>query len=123
MKKCLIASPLLVALVAHAQAEWGTIPDPNETWLLQLAGPTTQPAVPAAEKQECKGILKTNHDGALWFEFRPEGICEINKSETGKVLAQCTPGHFCRVYGVVEGCKDSGECSELTNVLQVTRTK
>jgi hypothetical protein len=76
-----------------------------------------------SSKQECNGILITNHDGDLSFDIPPEGVCEINKSETGKVPAQCTPGHFCRVYGVVEDCKDSGECWELTKVLQVTRTK
>lgn len=59
-----------------------------------------------AEKQECKGILKVNQDGDLRFDVPPEGICVINKTETGKVLAQCTAGKFCRVSGVIEDCKD-----------------
>lgn len=117
MKKFLLTTVMLAAFSLPTHAEWGSIPDPNELWLAQL------PVQAAVERQECKGILKSNHDGDLWFEFLPEGICQINKSENAKVLAQCTPGHFCRVYGVVEDCKDSGECSEMIEVFQVTKRK
>jgi hypothetical protein len=73
----------------------------------------------AVETQECKGTLKTNHEGDLFFDVPPEGICIINKSDTAKVLGRCTLGQFCRVLGAVEDCKDSGECSEITNVFQI----
>jgi hypothetical protein len=78
------------------------------------------PAMAADEhwQQECKGILQAE-DGGLTINVPPEGLCEINSSEIGKVLASCTPGHFCRVYGVVESCKDSGECAEFTKVFRV----
>lgn len=117
LSSAIVATIVLGAPLAHA--EWGSIPDPNELWLAQL--PVLAERLGLAKRQECKGILKTNHDGDLSFDVPPEGVCEINKSETAKVLAQCTPGHFCRVYGVVEDCKDSGECSEMTEVLQVRR--
>jgi hypothetical protein len=76
-------------------------------------------------RQECKGILKVDNqkastEGSRFFiEVPPEGVCEINGSENGKVIAVCTPGHFCRIFGWTENCKDSGECSELTNILSV----
>jgi len=59
--------------------------------------------------------------GGLSFQLPPEGVCEINRSQEAKVLAMCTPGRFCRVYGIVESCKDSGECAEITRVLSVRR--
>ena len=76
-----------------------------------------------AWRQECKGILEADQDGGegsrLFIKVPPEGLCEINSSEVGKVVAWCAPGHFCRIYGWAESCKDSGECSEFTNVLRV----
>jgi len=71
-------------------------------------------------RQECKGILRQDQ-GGLSFQIPPEGLCEINRSQEAKVLAMCTPGRFCRVYGIVESCKDSGECAEITRVLSVRR--
>ncbi len=69
-------------------------------------------------RQECKGILRADRDGALTIAVPPEGICEISDTEVGKVMAWCSVGRFCRVYGVAESCRDSGECSEITNVLR-----
>jgi hypothetical protein len=64
--------------------------------------------------------------GALWCapsggdavpdRTSAEGICVINKSEESKVLATCRPGQYCRVNGVIDICKDSGECKEVTQV-------
>ena len=75
----------------------------------------------AQGRQECKGTLRLGRDGGLFFLSPPEGSCEINSSQEGKVLATCTPGRFCRVEGIVESCKYSGECSEITHVLSVRR--
>jgi hypothetical protein len=72
-------------------------------------------------RQERKGILRQDRNGSLFFQVPPEGVCEINPSQKGKVLATCTPGRFCRVEGMVEDCKDSGECDEITRVLSVRR--
>jgi hypothetical protein len=80
------------------------------------------PASAAPKAGTCEGILHRNQNG-LWFEFRPEGVCEINKSEEKKVLAVCSAGHYCKVEGQVDDCKDSGECSEMTDIRSVSRKK
>jgi hypothetical protein len=73
--------------------------------------------------QECVGILHKERDGLRFGggKGEGEGICVINKSEESKVLAACSPGQFCKVKGVIEDCKDSGKCSELTHVISVRR--
>jgi hypothetical protein len=68
----------------------------------------------------CKGILRQDQNG-LTIDVPPEGLCEINGAQAKKVLATCTVGQFCRVTGIEESCKDSGECSEITRVLSVGR--
>ncbi len=88
--------------------------------LIALVVATSATAQQSYGRQECKGILRQDRDGSLFFQFRPEGLCEINPSQKRKVLATCTPGRFCRVVGIVEDCKDSGECGEITRVLSVT---
>jgi hypothetical protein len=75
----------------------------------------------AQSRQECKGTLGQDRDGGLFFLSPPEGSCEINWSQRSKVLTTCTLGRFCRVEGIVDICKDSGECSEITRVLSVRR--
>jgi hypothetical protein len=40
-----------------------------------------------------------------------------------KVLAVCSAGHYCKVEGQVDDCKDSGECGEITNISSVSRKK
>ena len=74
----------------------------------------------ADERQECKGILRQDQNGLL-IQIPPEGLCEINRSQEAKVLATCRPGRFCRVYGIVEDCKDLDECAEITRVLSARR--
>jgi hypothetical protein len=101
-----------------------------KTFLLALAlvvvcaAPASAAPLPADDMKAgtCEGILHRNQNG-LWFEFRPEGMCEINKSEEKKVLAVCSAGHYCKVEGQVDDCKDSGECSEITNISSVSRKK
>jgi hypothetical protein len=89
--------------------------------LVALVIATSASAQHSHGRQECKGILQQAWDGNLFFQVPPEGLCEINPSQEGKVLATCTPGRFCRVEGLVEDCKDSGECGEITRVLSVGR--
>jgi hypothetical protein len=68
----------------------------------------------AEQRQECKGILRQDQNGLSIQIPPPEGLCEINRSQETKVLATCRPGRFCRVYGIVEDCKDLDECAEIT---------
>src|SRR6516165_12246484 len=75
----------------------------------------------AEQRQECKGILRQDQNGLSIQIPPPEGMCEINRSQETKVLATCRPGRFCRVYGIVEDCKDLDECAEITRVLSARR--
>jgi hypothetical protein len=80
-------------------------------------------ATRAQVQQECVGILHKDRDGLRFGggKGEGEGICVINKSEESKVLAACSPGRYCKVIGVIEDCKDSGECSEMTHIISVRR--
>jgi hypothetical protein len=81
----------------------------------------------AAEPQayQCAGILHKDQNGISFGggKGEDEGICVINKSEEKKVLAICSVGHYCKVRGQVDLCKDSGECVEITNISFVSREK
>jgi hypothetical protein len=74
-------------------------------------------------QQECYGILHKDPGGLVFGggKGEDEGICVISKSEEHKVLATCSPERYCRVTGIIELCKDSGECAEVTRVLSVQR--
>ncbi len=73
----------------------------------------------------CAGILHKDQNGIRFGGGRgeDEGICVIDKSEEKKVLAVCSIEHYCKVKGQVDDCKDSGECSEITNISSVSRKK
>jgi hypothetical protein len=91
------------------------------TIMLTVASAT---AAQAGGEQTCAGILHLDRDSLRFGggKGETEGICIINKSEERKkVLAACSPGHHCRIKGIVEDCKDSGECSEMTHVISVQR--
>jgi hypothetical protein len=55
---------------------------------------TSASAQQSYDRLECKGILRQDQDGSLSFRVPPEGLCEINRSQEGKVLAVCKPGRF-----------------------------
>jgi hypothetical protein len=82
-------------------------------------------ALAEPQNDQCKGILHSDQNGLRFGGGigEDEGICVINKSEEAKVLAVCSVGHFCKVGGSVDDCKDSGECSEITNITFVSAKK
>jgi hypothetical protein len=65
---------------------------------------------------ECSGILHADRDSIIVGGDEGEGICVINKSQENTVLSKCRIGQFCRIKGVVDTCKESGECSEVLRV-------
>jgi hypothetical protein len=71
--------------------------------------------------EHCDGVLRQEDDGRLALGVpQQEGTCEIvNPLAKWKVLAACRIGRWCRIYGDMEGCKYSGECSEITRVQSV----
>jgi hypothetical protein len=72
---------------------------------------------------KCSGVLH-QVKGDIMFgggKGEDEGICIVNKLEVSKILATCRVGSYCLVEGLVDDCKDSGECTELTNVTSVRR--
>jgi hypothetical protein len=66
--------------------------------------------------EKCTGILHRDRDGIHFGGARGEGICVISKSEERKVLARCSVGHLCIVNGLIDLCKESGECVEVLSV-------
>lgn len=81
-------------------------------------------AAKADDKEQCSGILHLDRNDRRFGggKGEGEGICIISKpEERKKVLATCSPGHHCIVTGLIEDCKDSGECGELTYVLSVRK--
>jgi uncharacterized protein YecT (DUF1311 family) len=72
---------------------------------------------------ECSGILPRDQ-GSLSFggeQGEGEGTCMIADTETAKVLARCSPRHFCRVKGISLLCPNSGECGLMTYVISASR--
>ena len=51
-----------------------------------------------------------------------EGICIFSGDDQKKILAVCSEGHQCEVAGLVDYCKESGECVEITHVTSVDVT-
>ncbi len=86
-----------------------------------LAGP----AEARKGRDQCAGIL--HQDGSrLWFggeRGEGEGICMIAATQAGKVLKTCAAGRYCRVVGTTADCKDSGECSEINDIVSVTASR
>jgi hypothetical protein len=52
-----------------------------------------------------------------------EGICTFRKSDTAAILKICPPGSSCEIFGLVDNCKDSGECVEVTHITAVRRIR
>ena len=66
----------------------------------------------------CSGLL-TKSAGEFVIAEEPEHICIFSGEDKRKIFAICAEGHYCEVAGILNGCKDAGECSELTNVVSV----
>lgn len=76
-----------------------------------------------ARMGECAGTLHSEDD-SLEFGGRQgesEGICVVAKSDRKKILATCSVNAFCRVKGLVTSCRDSGECTEISRIVSVTK--
>jgi hypothetical protein len=89
--------------------------------LTVIATLTSQSA--SARMGQCSGILhQENH--SIGFGGRTgetEGICIVGKSDRKKVLATCSLGNFCRLRGIVQNCRESGECTEISRISSVSR--
>jgi hypothetical protein len=66
----------------------------------------------------CSGVLTKLHDEFVIVE-EPEHICTFGGEDKKKIFAICADGHYCEVEGILDDCKDAGECSEITNVASV----
>lgn len=66
----------------------------------------------------CSGLL-TKSEGEFVIAEEPEHICIFSGEDKRKIFAICAEGHYCEVAGILDDCKDAGECSELTNVVSV----
>jgi hypothetical protein len=72
----------------------------------------------AAEPGVCSGVLTKLEDGFA-IQEDPEHICIFSGEAERKIFAICAVGHQCEVEGMLDDCKSSGECSEITNVVSV----
>lgn len=72
----------------------------------------------APEPGLCSGVLTKSHDELVIVE-EPEHICIFSGEDRKKIFAICAEGHYCEVEGILDDCKDTGECSEITNVASV----
>jgi hypothetical protein len=77
----------------------------------------------SAEMGECSGILHVANGSVEFGGGKGEGedICVVADSDKKKILSVCAAGKFCRVKGSVAPCADSGECTDLSGVVSVTR--
>src|SRR5262245_1217579 len=78
-----------------------------------------------AARGQCAGIL--HQEGArLWFggaKGEGEGICLVDASQAARVLKACSAGRYCRVVGATADCKDSGECTEINDIVSVAASE
>jgi len=66
----------------------------------------------------CSGVLSKFQDHFV-LKLGRESICTFNSEDEKKILAICTQGHRCEAFGLVDDCKDSGECIEMTGIASV----
>ena len=88
---------------------------------LLVASPDVAEARPRADA--CSGILHSTKTGLRLGGGRgeSEGICLIRKADESKVLAACSVERRCRIEGMFDECKDSGECAEIVAITSVRR--
>ena len=72
----------------------------------------------APEPGLCSGLL-TKSQGEFVIAEEPEHICIFSGEDKKKIFAVCAEGDYCEAAGILDDCKDAGECSELTNVVSV----
>jgi len=92
--------------------------------LLMLAGPCLHATARAEPRpDQCSGILHRDEFGLRLGGGRGEGedICVIRKEDERKVLAVCAVGRHCRIRGLVDLCRDAGECVEVSGIKSVSR--
>src|SRR5262245_9614303 len=79
---------------------------------------SSRPVEAAPEPGVCSGVLTKSQDRLVIVE-EPEHICAFSGEAKRKILTVCAEGHYCEVEGILDDCKDSGECSEITSVISV----
>lgn len=84
-----------------------------------MFGPNLVTAEPTSGK--CQGVLRQVRDEVIFGAAKGEGVCIINKSELTKVLTICHIGDKCIVDGILDDCKDSGECTEMIQIKSIRR--
>jgi hypothetical protein len=77
---------------------------------------TTAAAQPKLDT--CSGVL-TDFNGELVLRAGREGICTFSADDGKKIAAICAKGHVCQVAGLVDLCRDSGECVEVSSIVSV----
>ncbi len=71
----------------------------------------------------CSGTLSKSRGEYVLGQKNSEDICILSKSDALRILKICGVGKPCVVSGLVEDCKDSGECSEISHITSIKRGK
>ena len=72
----------------------------------------------SSEPGLCSGVLLRLRDEFVIAE-KPEHICIFSGEAERKIFAICAEGRQCEVEGMLDDCKGSGECSQITDVVSV----
>lgn len=78
-----------------------------------------------AFRGRCAGILHQD-DNAVWIGGEKgwgTSLCLFANSEVPKVRRVCAGGSYCVVVGRTEDCKDTPECTRISNVISVVTGK
>ena len=78
-----------------------------------------------ASRGRCAGILHQD-DNAEWIGGEKgwgTTLCIFANSEAPKVRRVCAGQSYCVVVGRTEDCKDTPECTRISNVISVTTGK
>ena len=86
-------------------------------WVLLLM---MMPAYAQPSHGSCAGTLAQDQGEYIINEdYSHERICTFDETGGIAVSAICSIGHHCKVTGLIDFCKDSGECDHLSHVTSV----
>lgn len=115
MKRILLAAAIAAATILPAIADTASNGKATDPGAEQAT--STQPTTGT-----CRGMLMKLDSGEVVIGEPPdEDICTFGDADDAKkIMATCRIGQHCEVTGLVEICKDAGECTAISHVTAVT---
>ena len=89
---------------------------------IALAAASASAASAQPKPNTCRGtLMKLDSGDVVIGSPHEEGICTFDDADDAKkIMAVCRIGQHCEATGLVEDCKDSGECVTVSHVTNVT---